>query len=490
MKLHYTIIGTLCCFLAVACNDFLEVTPKDMQTEGQLYATRGGFFSAVNGIYNDLGSSTLYGNNLSYGLIDVIGKRYLPNASNTYLTALAGWDFANAEVEASLTGIWAAAYENIYACNVLIANVDKQEGVLSDADAKLIKGEMLALRAFLHFDMLRLFGPIYYKDPEATAIPYNASEKVSLLEILPAKEVARRVLADLAQAEQLLSADPVIAQGPLTAPDTEKGDDTYLSYRQLRMNYYAVKALQARVHLYIEDKPAALAAAKALLNDPRVAEHFPFVDPAKLLANNSNPDRVFSTEVLMGLYNDKMANLHDFTFNPSNAGSALLKPRENFIDLSYGVFAEETEDYRFQTQWEISTAVGVSGHVFKKFRPITDPDKKYFWGRFMPLIRLSEMYYIAAECEPNPEDGLQWLKTIRAKRGVTREITAAALENTLMQEYYREFVGEGQIFYMLKRWVSKNGLGNYYNGYQATALKPADFDKCVLPLPAGELEYR
>ena len=39
-----------------------------------------------------------------------------------------------------------------------------------------------------------------------------------------------------------------------------------------------------------------------LLTDSKVNEHFPAVDPNKLLANQSNPDRVFSSEVLAGIY--------------------------------------------------------------------------------------------------------------------------------------------------------------------------------------------
>ena len=46
---------------------------------------------------------------------------------------------------------------------------------------KMIIGEAMALRAFLHFDMLRLFGPVYKLHPEMESIPYNEIiESVSL----------------------------------------------------------------------------------------------------------------------------------------------------------------------------------------------------------------------------------------------------------------------------------------------------------------------
>lgn len=82
----------------------------------------------------------------------------------------------------------------------------------------------------------------------------------------------------------------------------EDENEVYLRYRQLRMNYYAVLALKARVYLYAGEKDKALQAAYKLLKDKTVSEWFPPVDPNKLLANNVDPDRVFSTEVLMGIY--------------------------------------------------------------------------------------------------------------------------------------------------------------------------------------------
>lgn len=486
MKLKYTIIGLLGLFMFSGCSDFLDVTPKDQQTEEQLYATRGGFFTAVNGIYNSLGGSSLYGKYLSYEFIDVIAKRYAPSASNTYLTALNTWDYTNSDVENALSNIWSSAYSTILGCNVIIDNVDRQSGVLSESDANLIRGEMLAVRAFLHFDMLRLFGPIYVSNPSAQAIPYNESVRISALDFLPADTVVNRILRDLNSAENLLANDPVIQGGPLTSVNSEEGDDVYLSYRQLRMNYYAVKALKARVYLYSGDKANALAMATSLLNDPVLEEHFPAVDPSKLLANQINPDRVFSTETLMGLYYDSMSDLYAYSFDGDNAGTYLLSPRVNYVDGS--LFSGETQDYRFQSQWNVSSTVGVDGYVFVKYKPIEDEDEEYFWSRFLPLIRLSEMYYIAAECEPNINDGVAWLNQARERRGLAQlEVSADNLMSELKKEYLREFWGEGQIFFMFKRLNSDIEAAN--NGHLNSLVKNTKIGY-VPPMPAGELENR
>ena len=445
--LSLILLGGIC----TGCDRFLDVQPKDQYTEKQLLATRGGYYTAMNGLYNNLTSNSLYGKNLSYELIDVISKRYAPLAKSTYLTSLNSWGYAEENVSKALESTWATAYTTILNCNVILENLATQQGILSPAETNLMKGELLALRAFLHFDMLRLFGPIYKEDLSAPSIPYNESVKIMNLPLLSADSIVHnKIMRDLDEAEKLLAKDPVIPEGPM-ASALEDENEVYLRYRQLRMNYYAVLALKARVYLYAGEKDKALQAAYKLLKDKTVSEWFPPVDPNKLLANNVDPDRVFSTEVLMGIYMKKRGDIYTYSFDAENAGNNFLQPRNSFVDGN--LFAGETQDYRYQSQWAQATSIGVTGHIFTKYKAIQDGDAKLFYSSFMPLIRLSEMYYIAAECEPKVSDGNSWLNQIRTLRGLP-EITITD-ENELMSklriEYLREFWGEGQIFFMYKR---------------------------------------
>ncbi|MDR1274753.1 MAG: RagB/SusD family nutrient uptake outer membrane protein, partial [Odoribacteraceae bacterium] len=399
--------------LFAACSDFLDVTPKDKQTREQLFATRGGFYAAANGIYDGLAADALYGRNLSYEMIDILGKRHVTIDANEYFKQLNAFNYGDPLVAGALQETWAAAYRLALNCNALVENIDEQDGVLTAAEADILRGEMLAVRAFLHFDMLRLFGPIYKVDPAALAVPYNESASVAALPLLTADTLVAKVSRDLTVAAGLLAGkDPVITEGPLASYE----DPVYLHYRQLRFNYYAVLALKARVLLYAGDKAGALVAARALLNDPTVHAHFPPVDPNTLLANQVNPDRVFSTEMLAGIYRKDRATIYTRYFDAENAGTNLLHPRAPFVDAT--LFAGETQDYRFQSRWQQSTAVGVAGHVFTTFKAIAqpdanDPESEYFHATLMSLIRLQEVYYIAAECEPDLADGYAWLNEAR-----------------------------------------------------------------------------
>ena len=148
MKLRNIMLFGILLAGVVGCSDFLDVQPKDKQSEEQLFATRGGFYTAVNGIYNKMASSALYGKNLSYELVDVISKRYQPLPVNTYLTALSTFSYTNNSVEVALTNTWKAAYNTVLNCNVVLENVNKNTVILPETEARMLKGEMLAVRAF------------------------------------------------------------------------------------------------------------------------------------------------------------------------------------------------------------------------------------------------------------------------------------------------------------------------------------------------------
>ena len=147
------------------CSDWLDYTPKDKTTAEQQFSTRAGFYTAVNGVYNRLASTTLYGNTLSYGAIDLMGQRYEAGTnqySPKYLWS--NFKYSNSTLQSSLNYVWQEAYQTILNANVILQGVDEQKGVLPDIDKNLIKGDLLALRAFLHFDLLRLFGTVYSQD--------------------------------------------------------------------------------------------------------------------------------------------------------------------------------------------------------------------------------------------------------------------------------------------------------------------------------------
>lgn len=521
-----------------SCTDWLDEQPNDKQSEEQQFATKPGFYAAVNGIYDRMSGNSLYGQYLSYEMIDVLGQRYEVNKTDEgsyykYLRALADWDYSNETVVSVLKTIWGEAYQTIMNINVVLKNLDEKGGILPVKEYQMLKGEMLACRAMLHFDMLRLFGPIYAKNPEGRGVPYNESTKTSILPILDAQSVLNdKILRDITDAQELLlESDPVLTEGPRAEYDSDTMDNSQ-RYRQLRMNYYATTLLAARAYLWAGDYANAATEARKITDDEKVKQFFPHVDPGTLLANNIDPDRMFSTECLFGYYNKNRGLVYENRFNGETAGKSLLAPRSGYNQL---IFANETQDYRYMSQYvNGATLDGESTMYMNKFQEIkdqgrddvltdTDDDEAFlqaskFYGTFCSLMKVSEAYYILAEALGNPEsevyndaDAWTYLSYIRDKRGCTTGTQSgnfAALTNELTKEYIREFIGEGQIFFYFKRL--NKGFDNDYNGRKEVVIvtpppiwflpptydytdKATDEEKekrFVAPLPSSELDNR
>src|SRR5690606_38971334 len=92
------------------------------------------------------------------------------------------------------------------------------------------------------------------------------------------------------------------------------------------------------------------------------------------------------------------------------------------------------------------------GKVSIKLRQ--DPVYKF---HLMPLIKLPEMYYIAAEhyTTANPTKAIDLLNTVRRSRRINVDLpnglTNEQVANELFKEHRKEYVSEGQLFFYYKR---------------------------------------
>ncbi|MEF8805515.1 MULTISPECIES: RagB/SusD family nutrient uptake outer membrane protein [Bacteroides] len=473
--------------LTTGCSDWLDYSPKDQYVKKQQFSTVDGFYSAVNGVYNRIASNTLYGQNLSYGMIDILAQRYTPgsNNSNSLNYLWSTYDYSSTNLQASIDAIWKEAYSTILNVNVILGALEEQNGVLTQKDMELIKGDCLALRAFIHFDLLRLFGPNYNDgSAEQPAIPYNNSDKAQAHELLSSRQfIYDYLMPDLNLAEELLKeADPILTEGVLNS-NNENGNN-YRRYRQLRLNYFAVILMKARVHLWAKDYTNALTEAERLIGDDYVKTTFPFVDSDKLLGSIS-PDRVFSSEVLFGLYNADRESIYSDNFDGTNlSGAALLQPKAGYIQQLFN-----QADYRFLSQWRANGNL----YSFCKYAKISyNEENPPFYAFLMPLMRISEAYYIAAESSimkdpSNLMAGITAAQTYLTPIKQARGIGLPGMFELLTEhskEYLREFWGEGQIFFMLKR--NNQGLNNLYNANTDGSITAT----YQLPLPASEQENR
>ena len=149
--------------LAASCNDFLDVQPKGTLTEDVQFKPTQGYYDAMYGVYSKMASTDLYGANLSYGFVDKIGQLFGKLNTNETDTEILKYDYQNSKVRAIIDNIWKSQYEGISYVNNVIKNVESTS--LHDKNLQLVRGEAYGLRAFLHFDLVRLFCPDYRTKP-------------------------------------------------------------------------------------------------------------------------------------------------------------------------------------------------------------------------------------------------------------------------------------------------------------------------------------
>ena len=60
--------------LSASCSKWLDVMPQGMTTEENLFSDYSGYRSALNGIYQQMSSASLYGRELSWGFTSALAK--------------------------------------------------------------------------------------------------------------------------------------------------------------------------------------------------------------------------------------------------------------------------------------------------------------------------------------------------------------------------------------------------------------------------------
>lgn len=479
-KILYTMI-LACSTMMVSCDSWLEVKPYDKISEGELQKSEEGYQKMLNGIYIDLNSDALYGQSLSVEMIEVMGGAYAIGTDNSVwgnYKDLSNYQYGTEYWRNRLDQTWNKAYALILNCNKILENIDQNQGLFTGGNYYAVKGEALALRAMLHFDMLRLFGPVYAKDSDKKAIPYYNKQTNSPEPILTAKEVAEKVVADLEEARILLANDPVKTEGTLMS-GSQDGTSNFMRYRALRLNYYAVEALLARVNLYMGNKTEAFKYATDVI---KTADQgiFPFVDKSLVIGSPADPDRIFSSEVLFALTNTSRSKIHKNFYDPSRLPNYVFRMDDNLMsNIVYGGAATTggyQDDYRYRANW---IATGSNRYFYKYSNMVANGSIQ---NTMIPMIRLGEMFLIAAESQSdNLANGVQYVNALRRNRGVANLQTLTP--DLLKYEYIRELYGEGQLFYLYKRLNS-----DIITSSNANKNPKASDLIFVVPLPDSETE--
>ena len=170
MKYIYILVIAVLTGSLSSCNDWLDVSPKQYIPADKMFESESGFKDILTGIYLRMGTTSLYAGDLTYAYLDEMAGLYSDyperNNSNVFNQSTV-FDYDNLFLD-KRNGIYEAQYNVISNINNLLTGLETHRDVLTSPHYyEVIKGEALGLRAFLYFDLLRLYGPIYSQHPTA-----------------------------------------------------------------------------------------------------------------------------------------------------------------------------------------------------------------------------------------------------------------------------------------------------------------------------------
>ena len=489
--IYFTVLS-LTLLLLSSCEDLFESAsiPEHFTPAQEFYKNTDELNLAIVACYNGLqkplnnefflteirsdNSKTTIGS--SYESVQLIYRLdgFLPQSSNPYIE-----DY------------WKDTYANIQNINLALENID----VVDDENLKNhFKGELLFLRSYHYFNLIRLFGPVPI---------YLESTKISKL-----NEYFSKTRVSLDKVYEILEEDLKFASENLfNSPyNDELG----------RSTSWAAKALLGRVLLtdkkYVE--------AKKYLEDVYTNSNHT-LEPvyANVFSNESSSELLFSVRYAANSGN--IGSPFPNYFAPIKSGNIVVNgdgrgwnyPTDDLIEAY-----TNNNDPRGSGVTYISEFTSEIGNLIDQYaggaycaKYISQPDLVNDAENDFPIIRFSDVVLMMAEVTnelEGPSSALPYLNQIRIRAGVnqiTSITTRQEFINTLLLERRLEFAFENLRWFDLLRFEkaqqimtahfanistdseyldSANSLGKS----QVQSILPLGLDRLILPLPEKEIK--
>ncbi|MBC8988201.1 RagB/SusD family nutrient uptake outer membrane protein [Pedobacter sp. N36a] len=468
------IIFTVFLFLMVAVSSCKKLSslPSDAISTETLVNTSEGLTNALNGAY------ALFKDHIEFnGQVDM-NNMYLRQFY--HLTDFASDDIVCGQVttdpfyysfsldhspaQANSRYYWYISYKIITGVNTVIDAVEKSGK--NDESTNQLLGECYFLRAFCHFNLVRLFGKPYTVDPNSPGIILRTNlSDPSKKARSTVKEVYDSVLADAEKAAGLM---------------TRSRGVQYASQE-------AAWSLLARVNLYKEDNGKAIEYADKVINSGKFTLATKDTYP-KLFANaTSASETIFCVAFTVVDDYGKFGSIASMIYSDGNSGWG-----EEYASSSLrAAMSAHPEDVR----WSYIVPSKDDAGVVQKKNGI----EMYYISKFsfqdnLPnlsspiMFRIAEMYLIRAEA--NAKAGanaaaLDDVDMIRKNRGLEASLynkvvpVGSTALDVVLAEKRIEMAFEGHRSYDVFR--NKRTLNKAYWGYHLTGLKETDVDLSRTP---------
>ncbi|MFO7977309.1 MAG: RagB/SusD family nutrient uptake outer membrane protein [Bacteroidales bacterium] len=448
--------------LLPACSDeYLDLDPQTSLSADMAIGNIKDAQVALIGIYDGIQSTEFYYGRNYVVTADIASDDVMVSPSNSG-RFLAQFNYNVIASNGDNASFWNRAWLAINRANNVINKIDNIEDGTQAARDQIL-GEALTLRALIHFDLARMYGKPYGWDANALSVPYM--EEAAIGE--PAREtnqvVYDKIMADINRAIPLL---------------TEDREPVYVSE-------YVAKALLARVYLYMDNfEQAAITAVDVIDNGG-----YTLTPNEEYVAGWAEPftgESIFSVSKIATDYG--ATNALGYIYLESGYGD--LFPTEEIVSLLENAGnTEPGDDVRYD--------------AFLKYE---EGDDALFINKFpgrggqagldnTPILRLSEMYLIAAEAyarqaSPDLEKARFYLNAIRERgnpdaTAITTD-NAQALAELIYLEKRIEFAFEGHRFFDIRRRKEDLIRGDDCIS-NACAVMYGD-DRFVYPIPQREMD--
>ncbi len=448
--------------MMVSCTDQFDKMPSDQLPSTSAITTVNDLGLAVNGVYVLFINRASYAGDFGLYADGKGGDTKFMSAFNHFSPITRYQHDATSEVPAR-------SYQNIYTALARINNILTVTDAITVAPGEEeeysdLLGQLFALRALCHFDAARLFAQL-----PGAASDMNAPNSGIVLATEYYQPDATFTRSTLRQTYDQILSD---LQNSLTLLSQAKNYGKF--------NYWAAKAIESRVQLYLENYDEALEAAIEVINNNagyRLYERNEYLGAWSKTATSESLFEIITTDYVNAARN----SLGYYTIPQGYCEVAATDEFAAWIrsdpnDIRSEIISQMSDDGDYLA-WYPVKYLGQEGATAPSY--VNNPK----------IIRLSEVYLIAAEARlkggnaPGSLEAADYYNMLRSKRISGNTNAASVTMDDILQERRRELFCENHRFFDLVR----NRMAVNAPIVQLTPI-PYNDPRMIIAIPKRELD--
>ncbi|HEU4791381.1 MAG TPA: RagB/SusD family nutrient uptake outer membrane protein [Flavobacterium sp.] len=465
MKKTYLYIFCLSLLSLGSCS--LETEPITQLTDTNFYKTTNDAYTALVGCYDGLQVATGAGGMGVPVISEVMSDDCFggTGASDGYnYAAVDEFDITRSPSDVDmLNGNWIAYYKALYRCNVFLSKMDQIDWKGDTTLRNTYESETKFIRAYLYFEMVRLWGNIpLLTAPSTENVPQATPD-----------EVYKVIAEDLVFAADKL---PAVAYNATTSG---------------RITKWAAKSLLARVYLYYTgyygktDLVGVVTKTQALghVEDVIASSGHGLVDDFSTLWPAASVDKYAGEDNKEIVFSVKYTYTSDYNGNTDGNQWMIMFGMREFSSYPYGhgwgvtVNSKLWDAYNANDTRQVATVIGIeeenidfdkinnqreyTGYYNKKYSPMIDKDGtelpivsgSQFWdiSQFQDYVvmRYSDVLLMAAELGSG--NAQAYFDQVRQRAYKASFVSLAVNHDNIMKERHLEFALEGIRYWDLLR---------------------------------------